>query len=621
MSLKKISYKDILMVILLIVKIAFFYLLIGFNRPSIILGTITFTYFMIIFSLFLFSEGKHSHRWFLLVYTLLTFLMFADCVYYSYFNQLPSVSQVAQMNNLIVVDESIAFAMPPVSVLLFLDIPIYYFYLKKKRERLTGEAAIWFKPYKKIAISVLFGALLLMAWNPMNVDAVKAVSHTEFLTYHINDIYTRFFGYNDKQVESTEDVAETMKVLSTNKSDDKELKGIAKGKNLIVIQIESLQNFVVGATYNGQELTPNLNKLIQEDTLYFDNYYQNIGKGNTSDAEFSTQNSLYPVIEGESYRLYQDNTFYGLPWIMRENGYQTAVFHGYEGTFWNREAAYPNQGFEDYISLEDLTLTEKIGLGLSDTEMFDQAINYIEEMEKPFYSFLITLSCHHPYTMPEKYQTIELLEEDKETVFGNYLQAVAYTDYAIGQFIESLKERGLYEDTIIAMYGDHHGLNCKDSSNYEAMTRYLGKEYDYNEMLNIPLLIHMAGTDVKKTISTVGGQVDFLPTIANLLGVEIKNPYILGQDLVNAEEGYVASITYMLRGSFITDGIIFEMSRESLFDTSIAKDIITGEKINITGEEVDSDIKNKLMSKYKRALQLVDTSKYILDNNLIKREP
>lgn len=65
----------------------------------------------------------------------------------------------------------------------------------------------------------------------MNVDAVKAVSHTEFLSYHIHDIYTKvFFGYNDKQVESTEDVMETLKVMNTSKSTNKKLQGIARGR-------------------------------------------------------------------------------------------------------------------------------------------------------------------------------------------------------------------------------------------------------------------------------------------------------------------------------------------------------------------------------------------------------
>ncbi|GMQ57906.1 LTA synthase family protein [Vallitalea sediminicola] len=609
-ELKKISYKDFIMLAILLTKITCFYLLIGFNKSSIIIGSITFLFFVVIFISYLFSNSKHCNRSFLIVYSLLTLLMFADCLYYSYFNQLPSVNQVAQMNNLIVVDESIKFTTPPISILLFLDIPIYYIYFKKKREQITGNDAIKFKPYKKVLTSLLLGLMLLMSWNPMNADAIKAVSNTEFLTYHINDIYTKVFGYKDNQVKSNETVDKVLNELEENRSLDNKYIGIAKDKNLIVIQVESLQDFPINAYYEGQELTPNLNKLIKGDSLYFENYYQNIGRGNTSDAEFSTQNSIYPVIDGECYRLYQDNTFYGLPWIMRDQGYSTKVFHGYEASFWNREAAYPNQGFEDYISLEDMELDEKIGFGLSDVSMFEQAAEHIEKMEKPFYSFLITLSCHHPYLLPEKYNTIQLNEYDEGTVFGNYLQGVHYSDMAIGKFLDTLKEKGLYDDTIIAIYGDHHGLNCKDASNYECMTRYLGKEYDYNEMLNIPLIINIPGSGVNETISTVGGQVDFLPTIANLLGVKIKNEYILGQDIVNAKKGYVASVTYMLRGSFIADDVIFEMSREALFSTSKAKDLMTNDEIKDN---------TSLETYYNKALQLLDTSKYILENNLIKR--
>ncbi|QUH28859.1 LTA synthase family protein [Vallitalea guaymasensis] len=609
-ELKKVSYKDFIMLAILLAKITCFYLLIGFTKSSIIIGSITFLFFVVIFVSYLFSNSKHCNRSFLIVYSLLTLLMFADCLYYSYFNQLPSVNQVAQMNNLIVVDESIKFTTPPISILLFIDIPIYYIYFKKKRAQITGDDTIKFKPYKKVLTSLLLGLLLLMSWNPMNADAIKAVSNTEFLTYHINDIYTKVFGYKDNQIKSNENVEKVIDELQNNRPLDKKYLGVAKDKNLIVIQVESLQDFPINAYYEGQELTPNLNKLIKGDSLYFENYYQNIGRGNTSDAEFSTQNSIYPVIDGECYRLYQDNTFYGLPWIMRENGYSTKVFHGYEGSFWNREAAYPNQGFEDYVSLEDMELDEKIGFGLSDVSMFEQATERIEKMEKPFYSFLITLSCHHPYILPDKYNTIQLNSEDEGTVFGNYLQGVHYSDMAIGKFIEILKEKGLYDDTIIAIYGDHHGLNCKDASNYECMTRYLGKEYDYNEMLNIPLIINIPGSGINETISTVGGQVDFLPTITNLLGVPIKNKYILGQDLVNAKKGYVASVTYMLRGSFITDDVIFEMSRESLFSTSTAKDLETNEVI---------EDNTYLEDYYNRALQLLDTSKYILENNLITR--
>ena len=93
--------------------------------------------------------------------------------------------------------------------------------------------------------------------------------------------------------------------------------GIGKNRNLIVIQVESLQNFVVNKKYGDTEITPNLNYLINNDSFYFPNYYQQLGLGNTSDAEFITNNSIYPTTEGQAYSLYQNNEFYGLPWQLR----------------------------------------------------------------------------------------------------------------------------------------------------------------------------------------------------------------------------------------------------------------------------------------------------------------
>ncbi len=158
--------------------------------------------------------------------------------------------------------------------------------------------------------------------------------------------------------------------------------GIGKGKNLIVIQVEALQNFVINLHYDGQEITPNLNRLIQEQgTLYFDKYFQLIGRGNTADAEFVSNNSLYPSMDEPTYSQYEGNTFYGLPWVLRDNGYTAWVFHGYEKEFWNRERAYPNQGFQRFISEEDFDLVETIGFGISDEEFYKQSINYLKELD------------------------------------------------------------------------------------------------------------------------------------------------------------------------------------------------------------------------------------------------
>ena len=145
------------------------------------------------------------------------------------------------------------------------------------------------------------------------------------------------------------------------------------------------------------------------------------------------------------------------------------------------------------------------------------------------------------------------------STFGNYLQTVRYTDEAFGKLIEYLKKNDMYDNTVIAIYGDHQGMNKETPSVQWKMTDFLGKEYDYDEMLNVPFIIHIPGLNESKVADTVGGEVDIMPTIANLMDLDTKQPYVFGHDLLNADEGFVAQISYVGEGSFITsdDNMLF----------------------------------------------------------------
>ena len=287
--------------------------------------------------------------------------------------------------------------------------------------------------------------------------------------------------------------------------------------------------------------------------------------------------------------------------------YSTFGVHGYLGDFWNRNYAYPYQGIDEYYSIEDLDDSDQIGLGISDKSMFRQAAALMEEQEGPFFSFLVTLTNHHPYQLPEELSEIKLKEEHEGTKFGSYLQTVHYTDQAIAVLIEELKARDLYENSVLVFYGDHHGLNKNMDDNEIYVSEWLGREYDYDEMFRIPLIIHIPGIGYSETISTLGGQIDFLPTIANLMDLELDHPYILGRDLYNAEEGFVAFTAYLFEGSFAKDGVMFEISREGLFEGSRAWVIGTGEELDI--EDYYED--------YEKAVKLKQTSEDILVQDLI----
>ncbi len=142
---------------------------------------------------------------------------------------------------------------------------------------------------------------------------------------------------------------------------------------------------------------PNLNAMIANDTIYFNNYSYQIGGGNTSDAEFAVNNSLFAPESEAAYVKYENNDFYGLPFLLKNSGYTRAhAFHGYEGSFWNRRKAYVKQGFDDFTALEDFEQTDMFPMGLSDKETFRQSLEKIKTYEEPFYSFMITVSSHLP---------------------------------------------------------------------------------------------------------------------------------------------------------------------------------------------------------------------------------
>lgn len=602
-----------LAIILLSIKLITYYILIDGEIGDFYNLIITFSLFFCLFFGLVLSKLKYKRIIFLILYAGFAILMFADSMYYNYYHQTVSIKQLWQIKNVASVPDSLVATLIPSTIFFIIDIPfIYYLFRKYENSDYTIKSLLTKKISSNIkGMNYLIGVLLLVVViNPLNSVMLTRINSLEFFASHFRDVYLALTENLISEKISAEEILEVVEEINEDEPSSGYLRyhGIGANRNVILVQVEALQNFVIGRDYQGVELTPNLNQLIKENSLYFDQYYSHIGKGNTSDAEFSTLNSLYPVIDREIYTLYKDNTFYGLPWILKEEGYETLAFHGYEGEFWNRKEAYPGQGIDEFYSMEDLDQSDSIGMGISDLSVFNQAVEIMKEKEAPFFSFIVTLTNHHPYILPEELHTVDLLEEHKDTKFGNYLNTVRYTDYAIGEFIRKLKSEGLYDNSVIIFYGDHHGLNYGMDDNDIIVSDYLGKTYDYDEMLKVPLIIHIPGSGIRETISTTGGFIDFLPTIANIMNLEIPHPYTLGQDIINESDGIVAFTSYLLEGSFIKNNIILEISREGILEGSRAWNIHTYESIDPLLLEED----------YELALTLKKTSEEILEQDLIK---
>lgn len=595
-----------LLYILLILKLILFY---TETKVQFAPMLVFFMDFAVItaFYILLRKRGKKVRVLNFVLYALLSLIMFADVVYFSYFNRMPVISELGHAGNLGGVTDAVKRLFNFKNLILILDLPITgYIYFKGYLEKLLKKN--FFDIYISRYISLSVVALVLLAVFVFSGSKMASASRLSLFGYHIRDIAESVSKPGELHED---DVSESMNNLNKEKYEN-EYTGIAKGKNFIHIQIESLNNFVIGREYNGEEITPNLNRLIEETgSIYCKNYIEMLGAGNTSDAEFVSLHSLYPTMRAQSYEAYIDTYLYGLPKIFADNNYAVDAFHGYKRDFWMRDRVYPHLGIDNFYAEDDFDLDDMIGMGLSDESFLRQSFDIISRQSEPFYSFLITLSSHVPYEMPDYDGSLSAIDKDKDTFFFRYLNAVHYTDKALGEFLDKLKENGMFENSVIALYGDHHGITGVEADAMLRVAEFIGKKFDFDELMNVPLIIHVPGLEEKKTIESVRSQLDFMPTILNLFGIDASKYVTFGHDIFDENHPSVAFPEgYMRKGSFISDDYIFTMKRDGIFEN--------GTLVNRkTGEETPPNEEAKKL--YKQAIKEITLSNKILDTNSIEK--
>ncbi len=552
-----LSFAELSLILLFtMVKSYRFYIYIGLADYALPTAFLTTEALLGLYTLLLFVTRRNPSTVVFVFYAVMCLLMFADRLYFSYFSTLPGVAKLNLLKYLTGVTDSVGAILNISHFLYLVDLPVFILYFIFARKRIakfftyTGQYTF---RYYKCALCILTAGMVLFTSVLFSAHGgYYAAIKSEIFFYHSTDLLSAMLPTPVDDVDVT-------KYLSHDA--DAKYAGIAQGKNLINIQVEALNAFPIGRYYEGQEITPNLNRLLEADTLYFDNYYWCvIGGGGTSDAEFAVNNSLYAPSNAPAYDQYTDNDYYGLPFVLKDNGYKGAyAFHGFSETFWNRYQAYPFQGFDDFISGEDLENTDTVGLGISDEQFFLQSIDYLSGYKQPFYAFLITLSSHHPFEIPAEYQELTLAPEHEGSMFADYLQSIHYVDKCIGIFLDALKETGLYDNSVITIYGDHYGLNRTNDDGFT--DALIGRTYNQEEIFKIPLIVHIPGSGITETVSTTGSHMDYEPTILSLLGIQNKKAVMFGQNLLEyGISGRVYGQNQMSIGGFITDDYYAEQT-------------------------------------------------------------
>ncbi|MGL4774029.1 MAG: LTA synthase family protein [Clostridium sp.] len=495
-------------------------------------------------------KGKTQKNMFWILNILFTTLVIGDIWYFRSNGRFLSLFMLGMTDNLSNLGEAL-FGMTRVEDLLFLVDIVIIGYLNFKSRKVVE------KIEKNRVATVVITVVCLIYIGVINViythDKIdekvvfgwSGTGHDDMFNftpvgYHLAEFKSFYeeskpfeFSKNEKQ-----EAENTISSLKENNEDNR-YKGMFNGKNLIVIQWESLENFVVGQRVNGQEITPNLNKLIQN-SLYFNNYHEQTDGGTSSDGELITNTSVLPIYKGAAFYRFSKNEYKNsLPNIFKELGYNNLVSHPDNGAYWNWYENLESIGYDELYDESDYNVNERINMGLSDGSYLKQFSEVIKDQKEPYLAFTITLTSHTPFNIPKELYGLNLPKELEGTKLGDYFQAINYTDRCIGEFMDALDSAGVLEDTVVAFYGDHEGVS-----------RYFGDELKGIDNLEdwmvsnnkrVPLVIYNKGME-GELHSVLGGQVDFLPTISYLFGAvkELYNSNLtIGRNLLNTNMDYV----------------------------------------------------------------------------------
>ena len=577
-------------------------------------------FFIVIGLFFVLFFRKPKTRFYVLIGIdfFISFILFADELYYKYASNIISVMQTG---NLQYMDEIVA-ALPSLlnvhQLLYFVDIVVMLIFAYLDKIKLVSK-----KDFKKtpIIITLIFIIISLTYYHfiPEALELVtgfiynkkNSVRYGSIYAYHVVDIMNAVSNKKSVQYKDYDDLIEAYNEFKNEQNslflEDDSFTGIGKGKNIIALQLESVQNFVVNKSINGKEITPNLNKFLSENiritNLHAASYTL------TSDSEHSYLSSTYPTENGEAFSKYYSNTYYDIYTGLKENGYTNIYAHGNYPNFWNRKNVYSKLDVDKTYFVDDFEdKSEYIRTYLSDELLYRQMVKEIanQEYETPFYLNLVAASSHKPFDLKgiidkDAKVTIDV-GKYKGTPFGDYLESMNYMDYAFGIFIEELKKVDLYENSIILVFGDHYGVSMYD----ENLLEFLGEEVEnYNdarmqyEFSNVAAGIRIPGIS-NLEINTPTNKIDLKPTLMQICGIEDK--FSIGCSIFSKRD-----YTCINNGKIITDNYLYDGNWYELQ----------------TGKQVDMDTlseeeKDKFKWYEEKMEQELGISKSVVVYNLLK---
>ena len=511
-----------------------------------------------------------------------TALLFANIIYYRQFTDFLTIKTMTNAGKVSQgLGKSTVALLHPSDIIIWIDLIIIITLLIIHKIKIDQKSYGLSMPFAITSIGALLTTLNIFLAETSRPRLLRNTFDRSYVVKYLGvDTFAAYDGIKSAQngqVTRNANASDLNNILNFTKQNyaapSSSYFGIEKNRNVIVIHLESFQQFLINLKVNGKEVTPFLNSLYKnKHTISFSNFYHQVGLGRTSDAENMLETGTYGISDGSLFTsLGSENTFQAAPQILRQDGYTSAVFHGNVGTFWNRNDVYKNMGYNYFFDKNYYSTQPKdaSGYGLKDKLFFAESIKYLEQMQQPFYTKFITVTNHIPFNLDKEDQdpNFKTTNTTDQTI-NNYFVTAHYLDEAIHEFFNYLKSSGLYKNTMVVIYGDHYGLS---NSENETLAPIIGESSDtwntYNnvQMQRVPFMIH--ANNLKGQINhEVGGEIDVLPTLLHLLGVNTKDYVQFGNDLLSPHRqnwvvfrnGTIVSSKYVIVGAKGIKGTVYD---------------------------------------------------------------
>lgn len=529
----------------------------------------------------LYFRGRLSYWLMLLVNAIVSTWLLANILYYREFSDFLTLNVIkgsgSASGNL---GTSLSQIIQPTDFCVYLDVVFVILLLAFKVIRFD------MRPFKRryaatiSALSLLlFGVNLGMAEGDRSQLLTRTFDNNYIVKYLGLEAYTIYDGIKTTRTSvvrskaDNQDMKPIERFIKKNYAQPNQAYyGKIKGKNIIVLHLESFQQFLIDYKVNGQEVTPTINKLYHDqNTLAYSNFFNQVGQGKTSDAELMLETSLYGLPEGSAMSTYgTSNTFQAAPALLKQKlGYSSASFHGDVPSFWNRDNAYKSFGYQYFFSKEYFPEVKDsdMGYGTKDKLFLKYSAKYLDQLPQPFYAKLITVTNHYPYLIDKKNTDFPELTTGDKTV-DPYVQTAHYLDQSVQELLNYLDKTGMRKNTVLVLYGDHYGIS---ENHKDAIAKILGKKsvtnYDLEMWQKVPFMINGEGIDggIK---DTYGGEIDVLPTLEDLLGISSDKYIQFGQDLLSAQNNQIVPFR---NGDWVTPQ--YTKAGGDYFDTKTGKQI------------------------------------------------